>query len=122
MACLGALLATTSGQGNLADANGKPGAVTVLEHKPSEMVFVGSGEFSMGMADGDDELKYFLTLCNEDMRRIATRLCTQQMNLRAARGASSAAADASPGSARLSLIASDGSGSRNRCVRWDVSR
>lgn len=84
--CIAALLIGGAGFDSNSGANGKRGSVQVLDHKPSEMVFVGSGEFAMGMADGEKELEFFIALCHSDFRRIASRLCTQQMSLRASRG------------------------------------
>ncbi len=84
---IGAVLMAAWGLwGRSADAKESHGSIQVVDHRPRAMVFVGSGEFAMGMADGEEDLAYFSSLCREDFRRIASRLCTQQMNLRAARG------------------------------------
>ncbi len=70
-------------------AGAKPGSVQILAHQPSEMVFVGSGEFSMGMPETEKELDFFIRLCVSDFRRIASRLCTQQLTTIPSRGARS---------------------------------
>lgn len=81
------LLAGVAGAAAVSDADAKRGAVTVLTHKPSAMVFVGSGEFLMGMPETEKELDFFIRLCVSDFRRIASRLCTQQVTTLPARGA-----------------------------------
>lgn len=61
-----------------ASAGDRSGHVHVLAHEPSEMVFVGSGSFAMGMPDGEEELRHFIDMCRKDFRRAGTRLCLQQ--------------------------------------------
>ena len=88
-ALLGGVLAggVVTNDALLRNASAKGGSVELLAHEPSAMVFVGSGEFSMGMPETEEELDFFVRLCVSDFRRVAPRLCTQQVTTNAARGA-----------------------------------
>ncbi len=62
----------------------RAGQVEVLTHEPTEMVYVGQGNSSMGVLFEEEMLGSFLALCIEDFRSIGDQVCPQQENLKPA--------------------------------------